>query len=262
MTTALTALQPTNIESAIRLADMMSNSTLVPTPLQKKPADCLLVIEQAIRWGMSPFAVAQCASVIKGKLMYEGKLVAAVINANGDLEKRLSYEYSGEGENRAITVSGTVRGEKEPRTIAIVVKDVKTDNDFWRKQPDQQLMYSGARVWARRHMPELMLGVYTPDEDIEDTKPSLESAVTIESPVKVDEPVHGQTAPYTLTIEKDDWMKFGKEFSDSIKSSKNLDELDSWIVRNDDNLIDMKERAPQLFARVGSNIEEKRRKFG
>ena len=31
-------------------------------------------------------------------------------------------------------------------------------------QPDQQLAYHGSRVWARRHAPELMLGVYSPEE--------------------------------------------------------------------------------------------------
>jgi hypothetical protein len=34
----------------------------------------------------------------------------------------------------------------------------------WQTQPDQQLMYHGVRVWARRHTPELMLGVYSPEE--------------------------------------------------------------------------------------------------
>ena len=42
---------------------------------------CLVVIEQAMRWGMSPFAVAQCTSSIGGKLMYEGKLVAAAVES-------------------------------------------------------------------------------------------------------------------------------------------------------------------------------------
>lgn len=162
-------LAPANIEQAFKLAEMMSGAKLVPAHLQGKPADCLLVIEQAARWKMSPFAVAQSTSVIQGKLMYEGKLVAAVVNANGGLEERLSFDYAGEGENRKITVKGKFRGEKEPRTVSVVYKDVKTANSMWQKQPDQQLMYSGTRAWARRHAPELMLGVYAPEEFDETT---------------------------------------------------------------------------------------------
>lgn len=157
-------LVPTNIGDAMKLAEMMANAKLVPNHLQGKPADCLLVIEQASRWKMSPFAVAQCTSVIQGKLMYEGKLVAAVVNANGGLSERLSFKYDGVGENRKITVSGKFPGEQEARTVDVTFKDVKTANSMWLKQPDQQLMYSGTRAWARRHAPELMLGVYSPEE--------------------------------------------------------------------------------------------------
>lgn len=161
---AVPSLVPANLTEAIRLAELMAKSRLVPVHLQDKPADCFLVIEQSQRWGMSPFAVAQCASCIKGKLMFEGKLVAAVINAHGGLSKRLSFDYEGEGQNRKVVVSGTLRGEAGARVVDVVLKDAATDNKVWQTQPDQQLAYHGARVWARRHMPELMLGVYAPEE--------------------------------------------------------------------------------------------------
>lgn len=161
---AVPSLVPANLTEAIRLAELMAKASLVPQHLQGKPADCFLVVEQSQRWGMSPFAVAQCTSSIRGRLMFEGKLVAAVINAQGGLTRRLSYSYEGEGNERAVTVAGTLRGEAEPRTVDVALKDARTDNGSWKSQPDQQLAYHGARVWARRHMPELMLGVYSPDE--------------------------------------------------------------------------------------------------
>lgn len=157
-------LVPSNMGDAMKLAEMMASSKLVPQALQKSPADCLMVIQQAIRWQMDPFAVAQECSVIQGKLMHSGKLVAAVINARGNLAERLSFSYAGEGENRTITVSGRIQGEAQPRTVDVKHKDAKTQNAMWTKQPDQQLMYHGSRVWGRRHTPELMLGVYSPEE--------------------------------------------------------------------------------------------------
>ena len=158
------ALVPSNFEQALKLAEMMSRSELVPKHLQGKPADCFLVIEQSVRWGMSPFAAAQSTSVISGKLMFEGKLVLAVLNARGDFDERISFEYSGEGNARAVRVSGRLRGESAPRTVDVKLTDARTSNGMWVKQPDQQLAYHGARVWARRHLPELMLGVYSPEE--------------------------------------------------------------------------------------------------
>lgn len=161
---AVPSLVPANLTEAIRLAELMAKASLVPQHLQGKPADCFLVVEQSQRWGMSPFAVAQCTSCIKGKLMWEGKLIAAVINAQGGLSRRLAYDYAGEGNERSVIVHGILRGETEPRSVTVALKDARTDNSHWRSQPDQQLAYHGARVWARRHMPELMLGVYSPEE--------------------------------------------------------------------------------------------------
>lgn len=158
------ALMPTDMRSAMDLATMMARAKLVPNHLQDKPGDCLLVIEQAMRWGMSPFAVAQSTSVIQGKLMFEGKLVSAAVQSSGILSGRLAYDFDGEGATRAVTVKGTIRGEDEPRTIRCTFAEAKTTNGMWTKQPDQQLVYFGTRAWARRHTPEVMLGVYAPEE--------------------------------------------------------------------------------------------------
>jgi hypothetical protein len=158
------ALVPANMTEALALAEVMSKGKMVPVHLQKDPATCLMVIEQSMRWGMSPFAVAQSTSSIHGKLMFEGKLIAGVVNANGKLKKRLDYRYEGESTARKVIVSGTLQGEDDPRIIEVEYAKAKTSNDTWIKQPDQMLAYHGVRVWARRHTPELMLGIYAPEE--------------------------------------------------------------------------------------------------
>lgn len=163
-TTGGNALIPTSMDGAMKLAEMMSRGKLVPNHLQGSPGDCLMVIEQAGRWGMSPFAVAQSTSVIQGKLMFEGKLVAAALHTSGALATRLAYDYSGEGATRVVRVSATLAGETTPRFVDVRLADAKTTNGMWTKQPDQQLAYHGARVWARRYAPEVMLGVYAPEE--------------------------------------------------------------------------------------------------
>ena len=162
---AVNVLMPTNMESAIRLADMMSRGKVgIPEHLRNNPGDCLLIVEQAMRWGMSPFAVAACTSVINGKLNFEGKIVAAALNGSGIMAARLEYEYSGAGQDLAVTVRGTIKGEPKPREIKLWLREAKTTNGMWVKQPEQQLCYAGTRVWARRHAPEVMLGVYSPEE--------------------------------------------------------------------------------------------------
>jgi hypothetical protein len=157
------ALVPTNMGDAMKLADMMAKTGFLAKELQT-PGGALFVMEQAMRWQMSPFAVAMETSFISGKPMFSGKIVAAAIVSSGAIAGRIHYDYTGSGEDRAITVSATLRGEQEPRTVTVRLRDARTNNQMWNKQPDQQLAYHGARVWARRHAPEVMLGVWSEEE--------------------------------------------------------------------------------------------------
>ncbi|MFS8366817.1 recombinase RecT [Acetobacter oryzifermentans] len=152
------------MQGAMKLATAMASAKMVPQHLQGSPGDCLMVIEQAMRWQMSPFAVAQATAIVRGKMCFEGKLVAAAIQTSGILEGRLRYDFEGDGENRKVICSGHIRGESKERTVEVTLESAKTNNEWWTKTPDQMLTYHAARVWARRHAPEVMLGVYSPDE--------------------------------------------------------------------------------------------------
>jgi hypothetical protein len=174
----------------------MSKAKLIPAHLQNSPADCLRVVMQASKWNMDPFAVADKTSVISGKLMYEGQLVAAVINSRGNLAKRLSYTFTGTGAQRSLVVSGTIRGETEPITIDLTYSQACAinKNGQMQKNPDQQMCYIGARIWARRHMPELMLGVTAADEIPDDLTELTNVTGTADAPV-TPEPVAQRQAP-------------------------------------------------------------------
>ena len=55
-------------------------------------------------------------------------------------------------------------GEDEPRVINLSVKEAKTSNDMWTRDPEQKLCYSAVVRWARRYCPEVVLGVLTDDD--------------------------------------------------------------------------------------------------
>jgi RecT family len=156
-------LIPHNMQEAMQLAEMMARGKMMPEHL-RNPGDALMVIEQAMRWSMSPFAVAQATFSIKGKLLFAGTIVAAAIENSGAIQGLMDYQFSGEGQNLKVTVIATRRGETQPKTVEVTLKDAATANDIWKKQPNQQLVYHGSRVWARRWTPGVMLGVYTPEE--------------------------------------------------------------------------------------------------
>lgn len=149
-----------------RVAKLMSSASLAPAHLrgEGKLGDCFLVAAQAFRWRMDPFAVAQHTYVLSGKLGYEGKLIAAVVNASGKLQGSLDYQYSGAGDQRQVTVLGKLIGDVVRRAVVGTVGGWKTSNEQWKKNPDQMLAYRGAREWARRYMPEAVLGIHADDD--------------------------------------------------------------------------------------------------
>lgn len=181
---AVPILDTARFEHMQRVANIMVETSMIPDslrmakiggkdeelPRQKVFANCFMVVNQAVRWGMDPFAVAQCCSVVHGRLMYEGKLVAAVIDAK--LGVRLDYTFTNEDKpfaDRAlgVIVSGTIPGETKVRTIeGTVAMWHKGDKSPWNQVTawKRQLRYMGAREWARAHAPAIMLGVITDDE--------------------------------------------------------------------------------------------------
>lgn len=149
-----------------RVAKLMSSASLAPAHLrgEGKIGDCFLVAAQAFRWRMDPFSVAQHTYVLSGKLGYEGKLIAAVVNSSGRLQGSLDYRYSGVGDQRTVRVSGKLLSDTAAREITGSVGGWKTSNEQWKKNPDQMLAYRGAREWARRYMPEAVLGIQAEDD--------------------------------------------------------------------------------------------------
>lgn len=153
-------------EQMIRIANAMATAKLVPVHFQNSVGDCLMVVEQSRRWNMSPFLVAQKTYMIGGKLAYEAQLIAAVVNSNPLIEGRLNHRFDGEGGKRRCTVFGRIRGEQNDRErTSPFIENIKVKNSpLWKEDPDQQLTYWTQRSWARVHAPDLLLGVYTPEE--------------------------------------------------------------------------------------------------
>lgn len=173
-------LDTSKFEHMQRIATAMAECSTIPDsfryvggkpekgelPRSTVVANCFRVVNQAVRWGFDPFAVMDCASIVHGKLMWEGKLVAAVIDAK--LSIRLAYNFDEQpGQLLGVVVSGTLPGEGTPRTIEGNVKQWhKGEKSPWANPPDwkRQLRYRGAREWARAHAPAIMLGIYADDE--------------------------------------------------------------------------------------------------
>lgn len=163
-----TSFMPQSMGEAMQLATIMARSTFVPQHCRGNEGNCLAIIMQAGRWGMDPFAVANKAYFTKDGAppAFEAQLVNAVVNSSGALSGRLRIAFEGEGERLRCTVSGFLRADpndEKVRTQSIARITVR-NSPLWKSDPEQQLGYYTTRAWARMHCPEVLLGVFTPDE--------------------------------------------------------------------------------------------------
>lgn len=187
--TAAAIFSPEGMDRLVRFATLMAESkATVPAHLAGKPADCLAVTMQAAQWGMNPFAVAQKTHVVNGTLGYEAQLVNAVVSSSNLLATRLNYKWDGDwskvsgktdkSPSLTVTVWATLKGESEPRTLTISMAQAGVRNSpLWEQDPRQQLAYLCVKRWARLHAPDVLLGVYTPDE-LQEAAPRVERDIT------------------------------------------------------------------------------------
>ncbi|HFV2418380.1 TPA: RecT family recombinase [Escherichia coli] len=205
--TAATIFSPDGLNQLMKFAEVMAQSRVtVPAHLAGKPADCMAVAMQAAQWGMNPFAVAQKTHVVNGTLGYEAQLVNAVISTMSPTKDRINYEWFGpwervigkfvektskngnpyiapgwtlkDEEGCGVRVWATMKGEDQPRVLELMLSQAQVRNStLWASDPKQQLAYLATKRWSRLHCPDVIMGVYTPDE-LQETAPRVERDIT------------------------------------------------------------------------------------
>jgi len=161
---------PADATQLMDMANMLSQSGTMLSPLYRgQVADCAALIAMCVPYGFNPIQVSwktyKASKDGDAPIAYEAQLVAAMVNVGAPIKDRLDYSHDGEGQDRTCTVTATHArsGKVLPYTTPELHK-ISKRSPLWKDDPDQQLGYYAARAWARRHFPEMLMGVYTPDE--------------------------------------------------------------------------------------------------
>jgi hypothetical protein len=163
----MSTIAPQNMNELFEFAKLMAISEqCIRAAFRNKPGACLAIALQAFRTGADPFAVANKAYLVNDQIAYESQYIHAVLNTSGALKKRLRPIYSGEGKTRRCKVIGEIVGEEEPFEYeSPTIEAIPIQNSpLWKNDPDQQLFYYASRAWARRWLPEVLLGMNTGDD--------------------------------------------------------------------------------------------------
>lgn len=170
---------------------LMNSSILNPSIRGNSPEQCfsnlMLVFDLSDRWKLPAISIAQGISIVHDKVVYEGKLIAAMLDASlgvtlypwwqgerGALDYRIfisdvPWDDLTDDQLAELRPGAQIRGRRivdgsvaEWRTFK---KDGTSPNPAWTGAATQnQTLYRGSREWARRFEPAQMLGVYGDDE--------------------------------------------------------------------------------------------------
>ena len=161
-------LMPETFGQVVEFAQMMCKAGLaIPKHLRDQPGICMSVIQRSLAWEMDPWGVATKTYAVNDILAFESQLIAAVVKKWAPIkEKVIPYKFTGDGPNLvcSITLHHAETGEEisyeTPKLSEITPKNAP----LWKSDPRQQIGYYAIRALARRHFPEILMGVYDREE--------------------------------------------------------------------------------------------------
>jgi hypothetical protein len=183
---AIRSFDPENLNQAIDLAKTLAQSTLLPDALKQKPADVLLMMLTGRELGLSPMQSIRGMSVIKGRPVLDAQLIVALVKRSPecinfrlvDSSDKIAV-YSTERRNEGVTrLSFTI---EEANQAGLLHKSQSGEPNNWMKYPAAMLRARAATHLARAVYPDLLLGVTSEEESVEQPSSEPRQAVVIES---------------------------------------------------------------------------------
>lgn len=206
--------------NALKMAEGLAKSDLVPDNYKGNPESCLIAIDVARQIGArSPLFVMQNLFVVKGKPSWSGQYCDAIVRANF---KKVKAELSGDGDDRGCQVTAYDQNDNFCEGTKVTIRMAKQEGWFsktgskWQTIPDLMLQYRAFAFFARVHCPDKLLGIHDEFENVDISKIEQRAENPFEEVVEAEvvrepEQTETQKTDGILVCEK-----CGKEITDKI----------------------------------------------
>jgi len=166
-------------------------------------------------------------------------------------------------------LTGRPEGDAEPLSVTLKVKDARTQNEQWKKNPDQMLMYAGARMWGRRYTPDILLGIVFDDEETEATLVPQAPKTQLTAPASIlpkgvtsgdiIDQLTGQVLDHPAELpltENERWVEWGKRFVTAVRSSPDIDTADQWLAANAEILANCQKDNTKVHGNIEAAVKQ------
>jgi hypothetical protein len=168
------------LDNLMRVAEVFSNSGLVPDRYKNKKNDCAIVIAMALKHGADVLGFMQNVYVVYGTPGMESKLAIALVNNAGVFKGPIQYKMTGAkgSPDRECTAWGLDAKSGEKCEMSCSIDDANragwtkpvplrkggTIPSKWVVMPEMMLRYRAAMNLIRVYHPEILFGMRTVDE--------------------------------------------------------------------------------------------------
>ena len=160
-----TAIIPRSVDEAQGMASRLAVSSIIDSRYQKRPEDVLAVILTGAELGLAPMQSLRGIRMIDGKPTMMADMMGALVMSKRDVCEYLRCVES--TEQRAVYETKRKGSPKEDTltfTIEQATKAGLASKDNWRKYPQAMLRARALSAICRMAYPDLVAGVYDPEE--------------------------------------------------------------------------------------------------
>lgn len=162
--TELAVISPRTFDEAVTLAKHLAPSVAVPAELRGKPADVMAIVMRGAELGLPPMTALASMHAIKGRVTLSADGMSALVQRNREVCQWLRLvESTGD----AATYETQRAGHPSPVRLSFTRAQAKAaglGGDNWSRYPDAMLRARCLSAICRAVYPDLVLGLYDPDE--------------------------------------------------------------------------------------------------
>jgi hypothetical protein len=161
------AIVPRSMPEVQSLAEVLAKSTLMPDALRNKAPDVVVQILAGQELGLSPMASIRGVHIVQGKPILSADTMVGLVLASGVCEYFAQIEASA----TSVTFETKRKGSPVPQRCTWTMEDAKraavNGKDNWKTFPRQMLSARARAELARSVYPDVLAGVYVPEEQVD-----------------------------------------------------------------------------------------------
>ena len=201
-----------SFNTALRMAQCLASSTVVPKEYHGNVGNCMIAIEMASRINTSPMMVMQNLYIVNGRPAWSSQWIIAMINSSRRYKTELQFEF---GRDRA-------DGPKITMNMANDEGWTSKNGSKWKTMPDVMIQYRAASFFGRMNCPDMIMGIYSQEEVLDMGELPTDGFALVVDPAtgevteaEKDEPI---TQDQRQTLFKMATSAFGQEANGVLKS--------------------------------------------